>query len=68
MIRYSIFLATVFALAIVGLTKLAPAQDATANAQNVTVVYKTAFAKSSHPLVLEVCAKEDCSDTAQAIQ
>jgi hypothetical protein len=68
MIRYSIFLATIFALAIVGLTKLAPAQDAMANPNNVTVVYKTAFANSSHPLVLEVCAKEDCSDTAQTLQ
>ena len=65
MIRYSLFLAAIFALAIVGLTKLAPAQAGMENPQNVTVIYRTAFANGTHPLVLEACAKEDCSDTAQ---
>jgi hypothetical protein len=68
MIRYSIFLVTIFGLAIFGLTKLAPAQASMDKNQNVTVVYKTAFANSTHPLVFEACAKEDCSDTAQSIQ
>jgi hypothetical protein len=65
MIRYSLFLAAVFAMGIVGLTKLAPAETAMANPHNVTVVYRTAFANSSHPLILEACSSEDCSDTAQ---
>lgn len=65
MIRYSLFLATVFALGIVGLTKLAPAEAGLANPHNVTVAYRTAFANSSHPLILEACSTEDCSDTAQ---
>ena len=65
MIRYSMFLAVIFAMAIVGLTKLAPAQAGMENPRNMTVIYRTAFANGSHPLVLEACAKEDCSDTTQ---
>ena len=63
MIRYTIFLAAISGLAILGLTKLAPAQAGMENPKNVTVVYQTAFAGGTHPLVLERCAKEDCSDT-----
>jgi hypothetical protein len=65
MIRYSLFLATVFAMGIAGLTKLAPAQTGIESQHNVTVVYRTAFANSTHPLILESCSLEDCSDTAQ---
>lgn len=65
MIRYSIFLAAVFGLAIVGLSKLAPAQSSLGNPKNVTVIYQVAFSGGTHPVVLESCAKEDCSDTAQ---
>jgi hypothetical protein len=65
MIRYSIFLAAVFSLAIFGLTKLAPAHTSMEGNLNQTVVYKTAFAGGTHPIVIEPCAKEDCSDTAQ---
>lgn len=63
MIRYTIFLAAISGLAIMGLTKLAPAQVGIGSPKNVTVVYQTAFAGGTHPLVFESCAKEDCSDT-----
>ena len=65
MIKYSIFLLTIVALAVFGVSKLATAQVSLETPRNVTVVYQTAFAEGSHPLVLEPCAKEDCSDTAQ---
>ena len=65
MIRYSIFLVAVFSLAIVGLSKLAPAQGNMDNPKNVTVIYQTAFSGGNHPVVLEACAKEDCSDTTE---
>ena len=65
MIRYTMFLAMVFGLAIFGLSKLAPAQPLMADAQHVTIVYETAMVGGNHPVVLEQCAKEDCSDTKQ---
>ena len=65
MIRYSIFLLTIVALAVFSLSKLATAQASFDNPRNVTVVYKTAFSGGNHPVVLERCAKEDCSDTTQ---
>ena len=65
MIKYSIFLLTIVALAAFGLSKLATAQGGLETPRNVTVIYETAFEDGSHPLVLERCAKEDCSDTAQ---
>ena len=65
MIKYSIFVLTIVALAVFGVSKLATAQVSLDTPRNVTVIYQTAFADGSHPLVLEHCAKEDCSDTAQ---
>ena len=65
MIKYSIFLLTIVALAVFGLSKLATAQIGLDTPRNVTVIYQTAFADGSHPIVLKRCAKEDCSDTAQ---
>jgi hypothetical protein len=65
MIRYSMFLVTIFGLAIFGLTKLAPAHTNMENNKNITVAYETAFSGGSHPVVFEACAREDCSDTAQ---
>ncbi len=65
MIRYSLFLTVVFGLAIFGLTKLAPAHSADTNMNNVTVIYQSTGTSGSHPVVLQSCAKEDCSDTAQ---
>ena len=65
MIKYSIILLTIVALAVFGLSKLATAQIGLDTPRNVTVIYQTAFADGGHPIVLEHCAKEDCSDTAQ---
>ena len=65
MIRYSIFLLTIVALAAFGLSKLATAQASPDNSKNVTVIYQTAFSDGTHPVALEACAKEDCSDTIQ---
>lgn len=57
MIRYSIFLLTIVALAAFGLSKLATAQASQHNQKNVSVIYQTAFAGGTHPIVLERCAK-----------
>ena len=65
MTHYSIFLLTIVALAVFGLSKLATAQVSLDTPRNVTVIYQSAFAEGSHPIVLQRCAKEDCSDTAQ---
>ena len=65
MIHYSIFLLTLVVLAVLGLSKLATAQVSLDTQRNVTVFYKTVVADGSHRLVLERCAKEDCSDTTQ---
>ena len=65
MTHYSIVLLMIVALAVFGLSKLATAQVGLETPRNVTVIYQTAFADGSHPIVLERCAKEDCSDTAQ---
>ena len=65
MIRYSIFLLTIVALAAFGLSKLATAQASLDNPGNVTVIYQTAFSGGNHPVVLEACAKEDCSDATE---
>ena len=65
MTHYSIFLLTIVALAVFGLSKLATAQVSLDTPRNVTVIYQSAFVEGSHPIVLQRCAKEDCSDTAQ---
>ena len=65
MIKYSIFLLTIVALAVFGLSKLATAQVGLDIPRDVTVIYQTASSEGSRPIVLERCAKEDCSDTAQ---
>ena len=65
MIKYSIFLLTIVTLAVFGVSKLATAEISLDTPRNVTVVYQTAFSEGNHPIVLERCAKEDCSDTAQ---
>ena len=65
MIHYSIFLLTIVASAVLGVSKLTTVQVSLDTPRNVTVIYKTVVADGSHRLVLERCAKEDCSDTAQ---
>lgn len=65
MVRNSIFLLTIFALSVIGISKLATAHVGRASPQNVTVIYQTAFAGSKHRLIVEHCANENCSDTAQ---
>ena len=65
MIQYSIFLLTIVAMAVLGISKLATAQVGLDTPRNGTVVYQTTFIDSNHPLVFARCAKEDCSDTAQ---
>ena len=67
MIRYTLFLGL-----IIGSTAaaLAHAQPEIASAHFDQVVYlgddaKLALAEPSHPLILQKCAVEDCSDTPQ---
>ena len=65
MIQYSIFLLTFVALTVFGISKFATAQGSLDNSQNMTVIYQTASSDGNYPIVLERCAREDCSDTTQ---
>lgn len=65
MIRYSIFLLMIVGVTAFGFSKLATAQASLTSLGNVTVIYQTAFSDGNHPVVLERCANEDCSDTNQ---
>jgi hypothetical protein len=62
MIRYTVFLIAIVATAATAIASL-PAQPMPgANGQNVTELFKNQDWTTA-PLVLEQCAKEDCSDT-----
>ena len=60
MIRYTVFVLTVLGTAVTAIANVAPAKTYTAGVtKNVSIFYKS----TGMPLVLEQCAKEDCSDT-----
>ena len=61
MIRYTVFLIAIAASAATAIASL-PSQDAGINSKNVTELFKNQTWTTA-PLVLEQCAKEDCSDT-----
>ena len=64
MIRYTVFVLTVLGTAVTAIANVAPAKTYTAGVtMNVSIFYKSDEAPVSGPLVLEQCAKEDCSDT-----
>ena len=60
MIRYSILLLATVAVVALSITELTPAQAVAGNPNNVTVIYQTMFARGSHPVLFELCGKEDC--------
>jgi hypothetical protein len=62
MIRYTIFVLAIAASAATAIASL-PSHDITGNSKNVTVLYKNQNWNVVAPLVVEKCAKEDCSDT-----
>jgi hypothetical protein len=60
MIRYTVFVLTVLGTAVTAIANVAPAKTYTAGVtKNISIFYKS----NGTPLVLEQCAKEDCSDT-----
>ena len=64
MIRYTLFVLTVLGTAATAVANVAPANSVVAsNPKNVSVFYKTDVSPIIGALVLEQCAKEDCSDT-----
>lgn len=63
MIRYTFFALTVIASAATAIAAVTPAQDATTlPTHNVTVIQKNQDFPVYGPIVVEQCAKEDCSD------
>jgi hypothetical protein len=61
MIRYTIFVLAIAASAATAIASL-PSQDTVINSKNMTVLFKNVDWTAT-PLVVEKCAKEDCSDT-----
>lgn len=61
MIRYTVFLIAIAASAATAIASL-PTHETGINSKNVTVLYKNVDWTLT-PLVVEKCAKEDCSDT-----
>ena len=62
---YSIFLIAIVTLTVFGISKLATAEVGLGYPRNVTVIYQSASLDTKHLIVLERCAKEDCSDTPE---
>ena len=66
MIRYTLFVLTILGTAATALATVTPANTvAISNSKNISVFYKTDIGPVVAPLVVEQCAKEDCSDTPQ---
>ncbi len=64
MIRYTLFVITVLGTAATAVASVAPVNSVVAsNPKNVSVFYKNDVSPIIGALVLEQCAKEDCSDT-----
>ena len=64
MIRYTFFVLTVLGTAATAIAHVEPTNTAVAsNPKNVSIFYKTDATPFIGTLVLEKCAKEDCSDT-----
>jgi hypothetical protein len=64
MIRYAIMVLAISGTAAAAFTSISPTHSgAVALHKNVSVFYRNNFAADAFPLVLEQCAKEDCSDT-----
>ena len=63
MIRYTLFVLTVFGSAATAIAAIAPNNDMPlANAKNVTVIEMNQDFPVYGPIVVEKCAIEDCSD------
>ena len=64
MIRYTLFVLTILGSAATALATVTPANSvAISKANNISIFYKTDIGPVLAPLVVEQCAKEDCSDT-----
>jgi hypothetical protein len=64
MIRYTVLVFTILGGAATAFATISvpPAEQAIVH-KNVSVFYRNNFEAQTLPLVLEQCAKEDCSDT-----
>jgi hypothetical protein len=66
MIRYSMFLFGVIGMGATAIASVAPLHGPARDASFGSVtVFQTTMADTSHKLVLQKCALEDCSDTPQ---
>jgi predicted restriction endonuclease len=67
MIRYSIFTFSVLGMAATAIAHVIPltSQNPGTTSHGTSIVYQTAMATTVHPLILQKCALEDCSDTPQ---
>ena len=66
MIRYTLFVLTVLGTAAAAIASVSPANSLVmSNPKNMSVFYKTDASPIAAPIILEQCAKEDCSDTPQ---
>lgn len=66
MIRYTLFVLTVLGTAATAIASVSPANSLVmSNPKNMSVFYKTDASPIAAPIILEQCAKEDCSDTPQ---
>jgi hypothetical protein len=66
MIRYTLFVLTVLGTAATAIASVSPANSLVmSNPKNMSVFYKTDASPLAAPIILEQCAKEDCSDTPQ---
>jgi hypothetical protein len=63
MIRYTIFVLAIAVSAATAIASLPSHEMPGANGKNVTVLFKSEEWNTAAPLIVEKCAKEDCSDT-----
>jgi hypothetical protein len=64
MIRYAILVLAISGSAATAFTNISPAPAGMAPShKNISVFYRNNIEPKSFPLILEQCAKEDCSDT-----
>jgi hypothetical protein len=64
MIRYAILVLAISGSAAAAFTSISPAPvGMVVSHKNISVFYRNSIEAEATPLVLEQCAKEDCSDT-----
>ena len=65
MLKYSIFLASVFATSTLALAALAPATQSPSNPANVTVIFKNSDQTAFESDLITYCGLEDCPEESE---